>query len=309
MSRRALCAASLGVAVAAALSACSSSTAGAESGEELTFAAIPAEQNADPVVDYANVIKLIEKNTGRKVKFVRSTDYNAVIEGTVSGKIDIAEFGPLSYVLARNNGAKITPIASTVTEGQPPTYVSYAVVKAGSPIKGLAGLKGKKVCFVDPGSTSGYLFPAAALVGAGIDPKTGVSPVMAGGHDNSVTSVTGGTCDAGFAYDQMVDKLLVEKGKIKQGDVKVVWKSEPIPNSPIAISDALPADIKTKLADTFVKDANKDRMVALGICADAGACKVTSDGEVWGFGAVNDATFDPIRTVCAATKHDKCSEA
>ncbi|MDF5757078.1 phosphate/phosphite/phosphonate ABC transporter substrate-binding protein [Spongiactinospora sp. TRM90649] len=308
MSRRTLTAASVGLALAA-LSACSSSTAGASSGDELTFAAIPAEQNADPLVDYGNIIKLIEKNTGKKVRFVRSTDYNAVIEGTVSGKIDIAEFGPLSYVLAKNNGAKVTPIASTVSQGRPPTYQSYAVVKADSPITGLAGLKGKKVCFVDPGSTSGYLFPAAALMSAGIDPKTGVSPVMAGGHDNSVTSVTAGTCDAGFAYDQMVDKLLVDKGKIKQGDVKVIWKSRPIPNSPIAIRDGLPEDVRRKLTDTFVKDANKDRMVALGVCADVATCKATSDGTVWGFGAVDDATFDPIREVCATTKHDKCSEA
>jgi phosphonate transport system substrate-binding protein len=307
MSRRALIAASLCLAVAS-LSACSAS-AGASGGGELTFAAIPAEQNADPLVQYAGLIKLIEKNTGKKVKFVRSTDYNAVIEGTVSGKIDIAEFGPLSYVLARNNGAKITPIASQATKGLPPTYQSYAIVKKDSSIKDLAGFKGKKVCFVDPGSTSGYLFPTAALLSAGIDPKTGISPVMAGGHDNSVTSVAAGTCDAGFAYDQMVDTILIKKGAIKPGDVKVVWKSAPIPNSPVAIRDALPADIKKILIDTFTKDANKDRMTQLGICSDVSTCRVTSDQTVWGYQAVTDQTFDPIRAVCTATKNAKCAKA
>jgi phosphonate transport system substrate-binding protein len=308
MSRRALVAASLSLA-ALTLSACSASAGATGSGDELTFAAIPSEQNADPLVVYDNLIKLIEKNTGKKVRFVKSTDYNAVIEGTVSGKIDIAEFGPLSYVLAKNNGAKITPVASQVEKGMPPTYQSYGIVGKNSDVTDLAGLKGKKVCFVDPGSTSGFLFPTAALQGAKLDPKTDITPVMAGGHDNSVISVAGGKCDGGFATNTMVEKILIDKGTIKPGDVKVIWKSEPIPNSPVTIRDSLPADVKKILTDTFAKDANRDRMVAMGICTDAATCNVTSDTSIWGYQPVTDKTFDTIRAVCAATKNEQCSGA
>ncbi|WP_214319802.1 phosphate/phosphite/phosphonate ABC transporter substrate-binding protein [Nonomuraea sediminis] len=299
----------LAVLGALALAGCSSASGGTGSGDTLRFAAIPAEQNIDPTAEYKDVIALLEKNTGKKVEFVRSTDYNAVIEGMVSGKIDLAEFGPLSYVLARSNGAKITPIASMVEKGGKPTYQSYGFVPAGSPITGIEGFKGKKVCFVDPGSTSGYLFPSQGLMAAGIDPKTGVNPVMAGGHDNSVLSVAGGKCDAGFAENAMVDTILIDKGKLKPGQVKVVWKSDGIPMSPVAMRDDLPADLKAKITQTYVKDANKDRMVQLGICKDAGACKVTADATIWGFVPVTDAAFDPVRKVCAATHNAKCAKA
>lgn len=275
----------------------------------LRYAAVPAEQNIDPTVEYGDIIKLVEKDTGKKVRFVRSTDYNAVIEGMVSGKIDIAEFGPLSYVLAKNNGAKITPIASMIAKGQPPTYQSYGIVPKSSPIKDISGFRGKKVCFVDPSSTSGYLFPTAGLQAAGIDAKTGVTPVMAGGHDNSVLSVASGKCDAGFAENSMVDTILPSKGKLRPGQVRVVWKSAPIPQSPVAIRDGLPADVKTKLIQTFTKDALKDRMVQLGVCKDVAHCQVTSDASMWGFAPVTDATFDPIRKVCAATKNKNCAKA
>lgn len=302
--------AALAGATALTASACGSASGNSASNggsDTLRYAAVPAEQNIDPTVEYGDMIKLIEKNTGKKVQFVKSTDYNAVIEGMVSGKIDIAEFGPLSYVLAKKNGAKITPIAAMVGKDQPPTYQSYGIVPKNSTITDLNGFKGKKVCFVDPGSTSGYLFPSAGLLNAGIDPKTGVTPVMAGGHDNSALSVAAGKCDAGFAHNSMVDSILPSKGKLKPGDVRVVWKSTPIPQSPVAIRDALPADLKAKLVQTFTKDAQKDRMVQLGICKDTGHCQVTSDATMWGYAPVTDATFDSIRQVCATTKNTKCS--
>ncbi|SDH51849.1 phosphate/phosphite/phosphonate ABC transporter substrate-binding protein [Nonomuraea jiangxiensis] len=297
------------LAAAAGCSSASGNAGGAGDGDALRFAAVPAEQNIDPTAEYKDIIALIEKNTGRKVEFVRSTDYNAVIEGMVSGKIDLAEFGPLSYVLAKSNGAKITPVASMVEKGGKPTYQSYGIVPANSKITDINGFKGAKVCFVDPGSTSGYLFPSQGLQVAGIDPKTGVSPVMAGGHDNSVLSVAAGKCDAGFAENAMVDHILIEKGKLKPGDVKVVWKSAPIPMSPIAIRDELPADLKAKLTSTFTKDANRDRMVQLGVCKDTDSCRVTADSTMWGWQPVTDATFDPVREVCAATHNEKCSKS
>jgi phosphonate transport system substrate-binding protein len=297
------------LAMLGALATAGCSSASGSSSDVLRFAAVPAEQNIDPTAEYKNIIALIEKNTGKKVEFVRSTDYNAVIEGMVSGKIDLAEFGPLSYVLARSNGAKITPIASMVEKGGKPTYQSYGIVPANSKITDINGFKGAKVCFVDPGSTSGYLFPSQGLMTAGIDPKTGVSPIMAGGHDNSVLSVASGKCDAGFAENAMVDHILIDKGKLKADQVRVVWKSAPIPMSPVAMRDELPADLKTKLTQTFTKDATKDRMVQLGICKDTDSCRVTADSAVWGFQPVTDATFDTVREVCTATHNEKCSKA
>jgi hypothetical protein len=49
-------------------------------------------------------------------------------------------------------------------------------------------------------------------------------------------------------------------------------------------------------------------MVQLGICADVASCKVTADAATWGFLPVTDATFDPVRKVCAETQNAKCSK-
>ncbi|MEK8145655.1 PhnD/SsuA/transferrin family substrate-binding protein [Streptomyces sp. M10(2022)] len=77
--------------------------------------------------------------------------------------------------------------------------------------------KGKKVCLVDPNSTSGYLYPKAALANAGVNVETDTKVTLTGGQDASVIAVNTGQCEAGFAADSMVDTLLPQKGTIKQG--------------------------------------------------------------------------------------------
>ena len=106
----------------------------------------------------------------------------------------------------------IAPIGAIVdAPDDEPGYQSYGITQADNDeINGIEDFAGKNVCFVDPGSTSGFLYPSAGLLDAGIDPETDVTPVFAGGHDASVISVKNGDCDAGFAYDTMVTQQLID---------------------------------------------------------------------------------------------------
>ncbi|WP_406630681.1 phosphate/phosphite/phosphonate ABC transporter substrate-binding protein [Amycolatopsis sp. WGS_07] len=310
MVRHTAVAASLASA-ALVLAACGQSAAGGtQSGDPdtLVFAAIPSENAQTLQQAYQPVIKMLEKETGKKVQFQSATDYAAVIEAQRTGKVQIAQYGPLSYVLARNTGVKATPVAAQVKKkGEQPGYRSYGIVPAGSPIKDLAGFKGKKVCFVDPNSTSGYLYPKAGLIDAGVDPQSGVSPVMAGGHDASALAVASGQCDAGFAYDAIVDTALINKGQLKPGQLTTVWKSDVIAGSPVAISDSVSEDLKAKIANAFQQKANVDYLNANGFCATT--CKAADDAGDWGYAKVDDQLYDGVRKVCATTKDKQCTAA
>ncbi|MGI5134327.1 MULTISPECIES: phosphate/phosphite/phosphonate ABC transporter substrate-binding protein [unclassified Streptomyces] len=312
VNRRNLGVFALGAASVLALAGCGSSAASKSStsegkgGDTLVMAAVPAENSTDLKASYGAVIKLLEKETGKKIIFQTATNYAAVIEGQRSGKIQIAGYGPFSYVQAKSSGVKTTPVAAGVeTKGAQPGYKSYGIVKTGSPIKDLKGFAGKKVCFVDPNSTSGYLYPRAGLMEAGVDVKKGITPVMAGGHDASVLAVKSGQCEAGFAYDTMVDKQLVEKGQIKEGEITTVWKSPVIPGSPVAVSDDLDADLKQKIATAFQTMANVDYLKAHGFCSGSAKCEVDDAGD-WGFVKVDDSDYDGVRNVCDVTKDEQC---
>ncbi|WP_031465410.1 phosphate/phosphite/phosphonate ABC transporter substrate-binding protein [Sciscionella sediminilitoris] len=291
------------------LAACGSSAAqdsgsGRDPGE-LVFASIPSENATSLQQEMHPLVAMLERETGKKIKVQNATNYAAVIEGQRAGKIDIAAYGPLSYVVAKANGVRITPIGAQVQrKGDPPQYRSYGLVKAGSPIKDLAGFNGKKVCFVDPNSTSGYLYPKAGLTEAGVDPDKGISPVMSGGHDASALAVANGQCDAGFAYDSMVDKLLPQRGQLPKNALRVVWKSAMIPGSPIAISDNLPGQTKHQLTQAFAGKANADYLRTKGFCS--GNCDIQG---YWGYAPVTDKDFDSVRKVCAITKDVQCRQA
>jgi phosphonate transport system substrate-binding protein len=189
--------------------------------------------------------------------------------------------------------------------GLPPSYQSFLITKAGSSINAIGDLRGKKVCFVDAASTSGYLYPYAGLKEAGIDPDKDLTAIFAGGHDRSVTAVKAGTCDAGFAFDDMVNITAVDRGLIKPEEIKVIWKSKAIPNSPMAVSTALPPGLVAKIKATVPK-IDTLWLQSHGTCTEAATCNIGGN-NAWV--AVNDSFFQPIADVCKATNAPACQPA
>jgi phosphonate transport system substrate-binding protein len=317
-SRRSVGAAGIAVLAALVLAACGQSASGGSSAggapqngrnpDELVLAAVPAENAQSLQQAYQPLITLLQNETGKKIRFQSATSYSSVIEAQRTGKVDIAQYGPFSFVTAQNSGVKATPIAAqTLTKGAVPGYRSYGITRPGTGINTIADYRGRKICFVDPTSTSGFLYPSAALIDAGIDPKNDVTPVMAGGHDASALAVLSGQCDAGFSRDSMIDTTLPTKGQLQPGQLNVVWKSDVIAGSPVAISDDLAPELKAKISDAFQNKANVDYFNANGICVHA--CTSADDAGDWGYTKVDNAFYNGVRKVCETTKAKQCSQS
>lgn len=260
--------------------------------DTLVFGVVP--DSVDTQTNYQGLTDYIAEITGKTVEYHESTDYAALIEAAVAGKIDVASFSGFTYVTATNNGAKLTPISSIVTEeGQEPGYYSQAIVPKDSDISSIADFAGKKVCFVDPSSTSGYLFPSYNLLEAGIDPTADITPVFAGKHDVSVQKVGEGTeCEAGFAEDSEVEK---------SDAVKVIDETM-VPGAPLVFSSTLPDEVSQKLIDGLA-EVTIDDIIAAGIdSADTdGFRSVFHETK-----PVDDAYYDLIRDICKETEAEQC---
>lgn len=294
-----------------ALAGCSSATAGASEVPDdwpttLTFAQIPSESATGIAEDNEDILAMLEEELGVEIKLQEATSYAAVIEALRAGQVDIAGLGPFSYVVAHDGDAGVVPLGALADSAdESPGYTSYGIVNPDSGITDISGFAGKNVCFVDPTSTSGYLFPSAGLLEAGIDPANGVNPIMAGGHDASALSVADGTCDAGFAYDTMVDEELIASGQMAEGDVDVVWESEVIPGSPYVASTQLPEDLQKEILRIFTEDLNTPALIDAGICTNEEDCFLP-EGKEYGFVPVEDSLYDGIRSVCDITKSEAC---
>lgn len=276
--------------------------------DTLTFGAVPSEETTSLQEDYVNVIALLEEELGLKVEFFQATDYAGIIEAQISGEVDLAQYGPFSYVLAVHNGAEIEPVGAMAdsADEETPGYQSYGIARADNDdVEGIEDFAGRTTCFVDPGSTSGYLFPTAGLIEAGIDPAADITPVFAGGHDASALSVANGDCEVGFAYDAMVTEQLIADGQLEEGDLKVVWESEVIPSSPMAISTTLPESLVSEVRRVITEQANLDALLESGRCESEEDCKINDEGS-WGYIPVDDEFYDGVRAVCEATESEAC---
>ena len=66
--------------------------------ETLIMGLIPAENNEEMVQRFEPMRAYLEKKIGQPIKVFTATDYTGVIEAMRKKRVDIAWFGPLSYV-------------------------------------------------------------------------------------------------------------------------------------------------------------------------------------------------------------------
>lgn len=309
--------------------ASSSSDRPADWPDKITFGAVPAEAASSLEADFETTRQILEAELGIEIDFFQASDYAGVIEGIIANRVDVAQFGGFSYVIATNNGADVS-VAGVMTDGPDiePGYRSYAITQPGSGIESIEDFAGKNICFVDPGSTSGFLFPSEGLLSVGLDPSetsTDINPTFAGGHDASALTVASGDCDAGFAYDSMVTQQLIESGDLKgvidtaedgaetrneaDAELEIIWKSQTISGAPMAISNQLPASFVEAFQEVITTKVNLDWALANGFCtgtAEDNNCSFADEEDTWGFVAKDDAFYDGIRQVCEITQASKC---
>ncbi|HWQ61423.1 MAG TPA: phosphonate ABC transporter substrate-binding protein [Negativicutes bacterium] len=222
----------------------------------LRVGTIPSEDATRMREAYLPLAAHLEKKLGMKVELFVATDYTGAIEAMRAGKLDIALFGPFSYVLAAEK-ANAEVFAVERVNGAT-TYKSIIVTRPDSGINSLQDLRGRTFAFVDPASTSGHLFPRSFLKKNNIDPdKEFKSLVFAGTHDAVELAVKNRKVDAGADSNKTYNKMKKE-GLISDQDIKIIYESDPIPGSPWAWRKDLPQELRTKIKDAFLsmdKDA------------------------------------------------------
>lgn len=221
--------------------------------DTLVMGLIPAENNEAMVQRFEPMRAYLEKKIGHPIKVFTATDYAGVIEAMRKKRVDIAWFGPLSYVLAEQEaGAEAFAVGVRKSTGKS-TYRSCFVVPGDSPVQSLKDLAGKSVAFVDPASTSGGLVPSYLVKKAtGKMPKEFFGKfTYAGSHDAVEMAVKNKTVDAGADNDITYGKM-IDKGLITEKSNRVLVYSDPLPGSPLTYRGDLSTDLKRKIRDAIL---------------------------------------------------------
>jgi phosphonate transport system substrate-binding protein len=311
--------ATLAIAVVAGCSSSGSGAAGADAAKgtgntvnstwptQITFGSVGEANATTLLASVEPVVKLLQAKLDVKMNVVTGTSYSAMIEAQQAGKAQLVEYGPFSYYIAVNHGLKIQNVGLPITE--PNTdggYYSEAVVnpQKNPDITSLKDAAGKKVCFSDPASTSGYLYPSYGLLTDKINPSTGVTPVFAGSDSTTAIDASQGSCQIGFTNSISLP-LVYTQNHVSKSSLKVIWTSQEIPASPVAASDSLPQSFRTALENVLVNDANSPYMAAHGYCSSVAQC--TTVTSQWGYAKPSLANYAPIAQICKVTKSSSCN--
>lgn len=203
----------------------------------------------------------LEKATPYKYEVTIPQSYIAVVEAFGTKRADIAAINTFGYIIANEKYGVEARL--TVLRHGAATYQSMFVAKADGPIKKLEDLAGKKVAFVDPASTTGYIIPLKTLKDKKIEPK---DTVFAQKHDNVISMVYQGQVDAGAAFyspsfknDKGVEeiedarRLVLTQYPDVEKKISIIDLSEHVPNDPFIFRKEMTEEMKNKVVDAMMQ--------------------------------------------------------
>ncbi|KAF1303067.1 phosphate/phosphite/phosphonate ABC transporter substrate-binding protein [Candidatus Enterococcus willemsii] len=231
--------------------------------DKLTIVQMPDENNPDAGTKNEEFRKDMSDALGVEVEELEGGEYSVGIEAMKAGKLDVLLVSPMSYYQAKKI-ANVEPLVTTTSMGEVPYKTDFIVSKDDTKTKNLADLKGKTFAFVDPASSSGYMFPKAKLVqelGLNADKLENPgyffeSVTYSGKHDSSVVGVAKGDYQAAAVTAQIIPDL-VEAGLINEGDIRVVGETDVIPNACYVIRADLPQEMKEKIKEFYLGYENE----------------------------------------------------
>jgi ABC-type phosphate/phosphonate transport system substrate-binding protein len=68
--------------------------------KKFVIGAVPSENASAMTLKYQGLVRLFQEELGIPVEFFTATDYAGIIEAQIANKVDLAFYGPFSYVIA-----------------------------------------------------------------------------------------------------------------------------------------------------------------------------------------------------------------
>jgi phosphonate transport system substrate-binding protein len=245
----------------------------------------PSQKPTDLLATGDEFGRVLTKLTGIPVRVTVASDYAAVIEALRNRTADLAFVHPGGYVLASRE-AKATIVVRNLWHGKS-SFTSRIFVRKDSGIKSVEDLRGRTIAFVDPASSSGYIYPMVLLIQKGLvknrDPKTFFKEVVfSGAHDASMRALLNGHVDAIASFDLAREQYLRDPAERER--LIFVAETPEIPEAGIAARPGLDPAVFAKM-----------RAALLQIRAPEYADLLKRLYEIDGFAPAEDRDYDPVR--------------
>ena len=200
--------------------------------DTFVFTAIPDQDEARLRERFDKVATYLTETLGVETKYVPVKSYAAAVTAFRNDQVQLAWFGGLSGVRARQlvDGSKA--IAQGVED---PNFQTYFIAHASTGLQPTeafpADIAGKVFTFGSKGSTSGRLMPEFHIrEHFGKAPEQVFEKVgFSGNHSKTIALVQSGAYQVGAVNFKVWESELKE-GKVDPAKVTVIWKTPPYPD-------------------------------------------------------------------------------
>lgn len=273
-----------------------SSAAFADGIDQFRIGILGGENAQDRLNSYSCLQDYATEALGVETKLFAPADYNGVIQGLLGGTIDMAWLGASSYAATYlQDPEAVEPVLVKVNVDGSIGYHSIGFARVDSGITSLDDMEGKVFGFGDPNSTSGYLIPSIEIpqYKDGITMESGEyfgEVKFTGGHEQTIVAVNNGDIDGGVTwadgqgnwedgYNSGALRKAVDAGLVDMNELVQIWKSAVIPEGPVVLRTALPAEVKATMTALVDDLYENDPDCAYGVFAgdSLGARPVTHE--------------------------------
>ena len=258
-------------AVASLLTLLSSATVSAQT---LVFTAIPDEDETKLVERFRGIADYLAGELDVDVRYIPVKSYAAAVSAFRNNQVQLAWFGGLSGVQAR----ELVPGSEAIAQGvEDKAFYTHFIAHKSTGLDEMETLsdelQGKTFTFGSKGSTSGRLIPEYYIRESFEDsPDNVFSRVgFSGNHTRTLRLVEAGTYDVGAINFSVWDKEM-ENGNIDTDAVKVIWTTPSYPNyqwsvrgDPILpeMSDAITGSPARQASDTTLAPPSITELITM----------------------------------------------
>lgn len=252
------------------------------------------------------LLDLLSTETGLTFKGVIPTSYAALTEAMGSGNAQIGWMATFAYILAHQKG--YADVALITNRFGSDHYGAEFIARADAnftpagntpasdaDIATLLQFKGKRPCFADPQSTSGYVIPLIFLKKAGLADADLKPAVITQGHSQTVRAVyAGGICDFGAAFVDARTGVTKDLPDVMDKVVLVFQTKALIPNDNMSYAPDMPADLQTQITAAMLKLVDTEE----------GKKALNDLYQIGGLVKVDDTVYDEFRSYLQASGVD-----
>jgi phosphonate transport system substrate-binding protein len=270
--------------------------------EVLRIGWVPNDEDVERRSRWEGLRDYLQLTLKMPVELVQAGSYSPAIEAMRASKLDVCGLAPFAYLIASEKGVAEPLVAPGFSDGKANYYRSGFIVPANSPVRTMDDVKSRAgqltLAWADPASASGHLVPRAYLETLGIDPERDFKQtIFSNSHTASIMTVKAGRVDLAAVTTTSL-RNMIDMQRIAASDVRVIWESEPIMASIIAMRKDLPVDFKQELLAAYLGFSK----AAPDAWAQVAPIYLTP-GVEWV--AATDADFDSLRNLARGVKNLK----